>query len=45
MSELMLPFTSFKIFDLLFSRERAGAGAGTGAAGAASKFSPGAGAA
>jgi hypothetical protein len=38
MSDLMSPFTSFKIFDLLYS----GVGAG---AGAALKFLPGAGAA
>jgi hypothetical protein len=37
MSDLMLPFTPFKIFDLLYSR----VGAGSGAAGAASKFLPG----
>jgi hypothetical protein len=36
MSDLMIPFTSFEIFDLLYSRVGAGAG---------SKFSPGAAAA
>jgi hypothetical protein len=34
--DLMLPFTTLKIFDLLYNRVGAGAGA-------ASKFSPGAG--
>jgi hypothetical protein len=47
MSDLMLPFTSLKIFDLLYSRVGAGVGTGAGAAGAraASKFSSRAGAA
>jgi hypothetical protein len=40
MSDLMLPFTPLKTFDLLYRRVGA-----VGAAGAASKFSPGAGAA
>jgi hypothetical protein len=52
MSDIKLPFTSFKFLYLLYSRVGAGAAgaAGAGAAGAAgavaaSKFSPGAGAA
>jgi hypothetical protein len=45
MSDLMLPFTPLKILDLLYSRVGAGAEAGAAGAGAASKFSPGAGAA
>jgi hypothetical protein len=43
MSELMLTFLPFQKFDLLYSR--VGAGAVAAGAGAASKFSPGAGAA
>jgi hypothetical protein len=44
-STCVLTLVRFKNFALLYSTGRVGARAGAGAAGAASKFSPGAGAA